>query len=133
MDSQSHQAVKSSKNIVQRDVVSNNETYYRYKLISDEQLKHVQSSPPASKIPEVFTELKLNFTVSTKHLRARDGQLGLKCSASVLDLYWRSGEVTTQVVARSRWYPGQFSSSQDKVGLTNCAFIFSIFANILTK
>ena len=126
--SQSERPVQSSQVLVQSDV-SNTESYYKYKLISEEHLQRARK-PPAVKPADMYTVSTLNFTVTTKHLRA--GRVRLKCSASVLDLYWRSGEVNTQVVDRGSWFQGQFSRSQGRVTFTSCAFIFTIFAHIVS-
>ena len=122
-DSQTNDGSKSRQVSLEREV-SNSESYYKYRMLSDEQLKHGTFTQEPFKTPEVFTMLKLNFTVTRAHLRAGDRQLGLKCSASVLDLYWRSGEVNTQVVDRSRYrYHGHFSSGHGGMGLADIAFI----------
>ena len=96
-DSQSDKPVQASQVLVQSDV-SNSESYYNYKLIIDDQLKRVQNTPTLSKSADLFNVLKLNFTVSMKHLR--NGQLKLKCSASVLELYWRSCAGEQKMVSR---------------------------------
>ena len=56
---------------------------------------------PSDKIEELttYSVLKLNFTVKHKHLAHTEGGLSLKCTAEVLDHYWRSSEVDTQVVS----------------------------------
>ena len=45
--------------------------------------------------PVTYSVKKLNFIVNDNHLT--DGELSLKCTAEILDLYWRSNEVATQV------------------------------------
>jgi hypothetical protein len=44
-----------------------------------------------------YSVLKLNFTIKAKHLANTEGCLNLKCTAEVLDLYWRSSEVESRV------------------------------------
>jgi hypothetical protein len=53
---------------------------------------------------------QLNFTVKPKQLVMPGGGLSLKCTAEVLDLYWRSSEVETQVITRpNTWSLTAFS------------------------
>ena len=64
------------------------------------------------KINSKLSVLKLNFTVKRKHLKMTEGGLSLKCTAEVLDLYWRSSEVETQVTSLpGTWSMPSFSNS----------------------
>ena len=59
-----------------------------------------------------YSVLKLNFTVKPKHLAYTEGSLSLKCTAEVLDIYWRSSEVETQVTSLpGTWSMPAFSNS----------------------
>ena len=59
-----------------------------------------------------YSVLKLNFTVKHKHLAHTEGGLSLKCTAEVLDLYWRSSELETQVSSLpGTWSMPSFSNS----------------------
>ena len=44
-----------------------------------------------------FVALSLNFTLRPEHVRAEDRVLSLKCTAEVLELYWRTSEVVVTV------------------------------------
>ena len=61
--------------------------------------------------PVTYSVKKLNFIVNENHLT--DGELNLKCTAEILDLYWRSNEVATQVSSSVpySWYAPSFSYS----------------------
>ena len=61
--------------------------------------------------PVTYSVKKLNFIVNENHLT--DGELSLKCTAEILDLYWRSNEVATQVSSSVpySWYAPSFSYS----------------------
>ena len=62
-----------------------------------------------------FLALSLNLTLTEKHVRAVAGSPGvvsLKCTAEVLELYWRSSSVSVTVSrAPAVWYSTALSSS----------------------
>ena len=62
-----------------------------------------------------FVAVSLNFTITEKHLRSLAGSPGvvsLKCTAEVLELYWRSSSVSVTVSrAPAVWYSTALSSS----------------------
>jgi hypothetical protein len=69
-------------------------------------------SDTRKKFNSKLSVLKLNFTVKPKHLAHTAGGLSLKCTAEVLDLYWRSSEVTSQVKSLpGTWSLPAFSNS----------------------
>ena len=62
-----------------------------------------------------FVAVSLNFTITENHMKevaGSDGGLSLKCTAEVLELYWRTSEVSV-VVSRSPrvWYSPALSTS----------------------
>ena len=57
--------------------------------------KRLNKIPHHKRKPAPYSVLKLNFTVKPKHLAHTAGGLSLKCTAEVLDIYWRSSEVET--------------------------------------
>ena len=63
-----------------------------------------------------FVALSLNLTLTEKHVRSVAGSTGvvsLKCTAEVLELYWRSSSVSVTVSrAPAVWYSTALSSSQ---------------------
>ena len=124
IDSKQRQNHAEANYFVQRNL-SNTESYYKYRLISEKHLTRGQI-PLTQKQRDFYTFSKLNFTVSLKHLK--EGRVRLKCSASVLDLYWKSVQVNPQVMDKPLWFERQFSRSQERVCLTCFAFILNIFA-----
>lgn len=62
-----------------------------------------------------FVALSLNFTITEKQLRSgadSPGVVSLKCTAEVLELYWRSSSVSVTVSrAPAVWYSTALSSS----------------------
>ena len=62
-----------------------------------------------------YVGVTLNFTIREKHLRLEDSVMSLKCTAEVMDLYWRTSEVSVSVARAPRnWYSPHipvFSSS----------------------
>ena len=44
-----------------------------------------------------FVALSLNFTLRPEHVRREDRVLSLKCTAEVMELYWRTSEVSVTV------------------------------------
>ena len=62
-----------------------------------------------------FVALSLNLTLTEKHVRPVAGSPGvvsLKCTAEVLELYWRSSSVSVTVSrAPAVWYSTALSSS----------------------
>ena len=52
-----------------------------------------------------YVAVTLNFTIREKHLRLEDNVMSLKCTAEVMDLYWRTSEVSVAVTLTPRnWY-----------------------------
>merc|ERR1712154_85718 len=101
---------------VQSDL-SNNESYYKYRLISQKNLQK-GNNQFVQKRSDLYAVSRLNFTVSMKHLRG--GRVRLKCSASVLDLYWKSVQVKPKVLDRNHWLQGKFTGSKDRISVTCC-------------
>ena len=64
-----------------------------------DKIEELNKNHHKKKNPTPYSVLKLNFTVKHKHLAHTEGGLSLKCTAEVLDLYWRSSEVDTQVAS----------------------------------
>ena len=64
-----------------------------------------------NKKPAQYSILKLKFIVKNKHLKGTDGGVSLKCTAEVLDLYWRSSEVSVHVSSVPHWSLPAFSYS----------------------
>ena len=62
-----------------------------------------------------FVAVSLNFTVKEKHVRQAEGVQGvlsLKCTAEVLDLYWRTSEVSVTVARTPElWFSPALSFS----------------------
>ena len=59
-----------------------------------------------------YSVLQLEFTLTQKHLVLPRGGFSLKCTAEVLDLYWKSTEVATQVASPpTSWLQHAFVSS----------------------
>lgn len=50
--------------------------------------------------PNLFSVSRLHFVIRDKQMRMGDGQLQLKCTASIENLYWRSAEVTAVIRTR---------------------------------
>ena len=59
-----------------------------------------------------YSTLELDFKIKEKHIIDTNGKLSLKCTAEVLDLYWRSSEVSVTVTSIPRpWFSPDFSIS----------------------
>ena len=52
---------------------------------------------PDSRRLASFVALSLNFTLRPEHVRREDRVLSLKCTAEVMELYWRTSEVSVTV------------------------------------
>ena len=58
------------------------------------------------------TSLRLNFKIKKVHMSS-EGLLRVKCTARVLNLYWRSSEVETAVISKENyWYSYTFHQSK---------------------
>ena len=85
--------------------------------------------------PVTYSVKKLNFIVNENHLT--DGELNLKCTAEILDLYWRSNEVATQVSSSVpySWYAPSFSySGSDNLCVSDklLCFVAMIYLRLLS-
>jgi len=89
------------------------DTFYQHSSASQKPPRKRTPSPYYSEsVGSPYSVLKLNFIVKRKHLKMTDGGLSLKCTAEVLDLYWRSSEVATQVTSLPHsWLLPAFSHS----------------------
>ena len=78
-----------------------------------------------------YSVLTISFIVKPKHLKQPEGSLSLKCTAEVLELYWRSTEVETLVKSlSSSWSLPSFSLSSIPVVSLWC-LINLLFKHIL--
>ena len=82
----------------------------------------VVSKPRTRKMTK-FAAVSLNFTIRSKHVSVADNVLSLKCTAEVLELYWRTSEVSVTVSpSPSTWFSAHsptFSSSSSS-SMTIC-------------
>ena len=65
----------------------------------------------------LYSVVKLRFPIREKHFRTGDRQLSLKCTASVIDLYWRSTEVKMLIRPQHGWMFTTSNRAHDTVGL----------------
>ena len=82
-----------------------------------------------------FVSLTLNFTIEEQHLNQQDNLISLKCSAEILDLFWRTSEVSVTVRPASRnWYfqnISVFSSSSSTLSYSYIIIVVVQFFQIL--
>ena len=83
-----------------------------------------------------FVAVSLNLTLTEKHVRAVAGSPGvvsLKCTAEVLELYWRSSSVSVTVSrAPAVWYSTALSSSHPLSPHYSLAITTLVMLNSLT-
>lgn len=84
-----------------------------------------------------FVAVSLNFTIKEKHVRqveGVEGGLSLKCTAEVLELYWRTSEVSVSVARSPRvWFSPALSSSSSSSQLPLQPWLTVLALRVTTK